>query len=240
MPAVLHRVFLDRDAVGHAVVGHLQCRRVAHVDFVLAWADLVVAVLDMDPELLQCEHRLAAHVGAGVKRRQVEVAALVENLGAVGILEEEVLELGPDVEGVKTHPFHPCDRTSQHLARVALVGSPFGRLDVAEHARHALLFGTPRKDGEGRRIGHRDHVRLLNRVEAGDRRTVEAHPALERVVELVDSNRERLQLTEDVGEPKADEADVALGAERLYVIRACRLICHTATVAPRKRKMRSG
>ena len=43
--------------------------------------DLVVGVLDVDPQLLQREHRLAAHVRAGVERRQVEVAALVEHLG---------------------------------------------------------------------------------------------------------------------------------------------------------------
>ena len=44
--------------------------------------DLVVGVLDVDAELLEREHRLAADVGAGVERRQVEVAALVERLGA--------------------------------------------------------------------------------------------------------------------------------------------------------------
>ena len=68
--------------------------RVAHVDLVLGRADLVVGVLDVDAELLERQHRLAAHVGAGVERREVEVAALVEHLGAVVVAEEEVLELG--------------------------------------------------------------------------------------------------------------------------------------------------
>ena len=81
VPAVLHRVLLDDDAVGHAVVGHLERVLVAHVDLVLGGADLVVRVLDVDPELLEREDRLAADVGAGVERRQVEVAALVEHLG---------------------------------------------------------------------------------------------------------------------------------------------------------------
>ena len=99
VPAVLHRVFLDRDPVGHAVVGHLQRRRVAHVDLVLRGADLVVGVLDVDAELLEREDRLAAHVGAGVERGEVEVAALVEDLGLLarlrpGVAEVEELELG--------------------------------------------------------------------------------------------------------------------------------------------------
>ena len=81
VPAVLHRVFLDRDAVGHAVVRHLQRGGVAHVDLVLRRADLVVGVLHVDSELLEREHGLAADVRAGVERREVEVAALVEHLG---------------------------------------------------------------------------------------------------------------------------------------------------------------
>ena len=81
VPAVLHRVLLDHDPVGHAVVGHRERVLVAHVDLVLGGADLVVGVLDVDAELLEREDRLAAHVGAGVERGQVEVAALVEDLG---------------------------------------------------------------------------------------------------------------------------------------------------------------
>ena len=53
---------------------------------------------------------------------------------------------------------------------------------------------------------------------------VEAHPRLERVVELGRVDRERLQLAEDVGEPEADEADVALGHERLDVLGGLRLL----------------
>ena len=100
---VLHRVFLDRDPVGHAVVGHLHRVGVAHVDLVLAGADLVVGVLGVDPQLLEREHGLAAQVRAGVERRQVEVAALVEHLGRLRVAEVEVLELGSDVEVVEAH-----------------------------------------------------------------------------------------------------------------------------------------
>jgi hypothetical protein len=73
-----------------------------------------------------------------------------------------------------------------------------------------------------------DHVGLLDRVEAGDRRAVEAHAALEGVVELVLVDREALQLAEDVGEPEPDEADVPLLDDGLDVVGGLRLIGHQA------------
>ena len=220
VPAVLERDLLDRDAVGHAVVGHLQRVGVAHVDLVLARADLVVGVLDLDPELLEREHGVAADVGPGVERREVEVAAEVERLGALGVAEQEVLELRPDEEVVEPHLVRALHGAAQHVPRVALVRLALRRQHVGEHARDAaaVLLRPPREHVERRRVGHRDHVRLLDRVEAGDRRAVEAHPALERVVELLGVDRERLQLPEDVGEPEPDEADPALLDERLDVV----------------------
>ena len=223
---VLHRVFLDRDPVRHAVVGHLQRVGVAHVDLVLAGADLVVGVLGVDPELLERQHRLAAQVRAGVERRQVEVAAVVEHLGRLRVTEVEVLELGADVEVVEAHLLGALERAAQHVARIALVRRPLGRQDVAEHPPDAGLLGTPRQPRERRRIGLRDHVGLLDRVEAGDRRAVEAHPALERVRQLGDVDRERLQLAEDVGEPEADEPDLLLRDDREDVVGGKRVFGH--------------
>ena len=63
----------------------------------LARADLVVGQVDVDAELLEREDRVAPHVGAGVERREVEVAALVERLASL-VLEQEVLGLEADVE----------------------------------------------------------------------------------------------------------------------------------------------
>ncbi len=188
--------------------------------------DLVVGVLDVDAQLLQRQHRLAAHVRAGVQRRQVEVAALVQHLGRRGVSEQEVLELRAHVERVEAHRLRALDRAAQHMARVALVRGFLGRDHVAEHAPHALLLRTPRQHRERARVGHRDHVRLLDRVEARDRGAVEAHPRLERVVKLRRVDRERLQLPEDVREPEADEADVVLAHERLHVLRRLRLLSH--------------
>ena len=188
----------------------------------------MVGVLDVDPELLQRQHRLAPDVRARVERRQVEIAALVERLGRAGVAEEEVLELRAHVERFESHRLGTFDRPSQHVARVTLVGGALGGDHVAEHACHPLLLGPPRQDREGAGVGHRDHVRLLDRVEAGDRRAVEAHARLECVVELGGVDRERLQLAEDVGEPEADEADFVLEDECLHVLRRLGLILHRA------------
>ena len=232
VPAVLHRVLLDDDPVRHAVVGHLERVLVTHVDLVLGGADLVVGVLDVDAHLLQREDGVAAHVGAGVERGQVEVAALVEDLGhaalRLGGAEVEELELGADVVGVEAHLLGPLHRPLQDPARVALVGAAAGDADVAEHARdRVLVLGAPGDQGEGRGIGHGDHVRLLDRVEAGDRGAVEAHAAVEGVLELGGVDREALQLAEHVGEPEADEADVVLLDDLDDVSGAMGLLCHS-------------
>ena len=50
-------------------------------------------------------------------------------------------------------------------------------------------------------------------------------PGLERVLQLGRVDRERLQLAQDVGEPEADEADLALRHERHHVGRRPRPVC---------------
>src|SRR4029453_12454984 len=49
---------------------------------------------------------------------------------------------------------------------------------------------------------------LLDRVEAGDRRAVEAHPVVERVLYLARRDREALQVPFDVREPEEQEFDL--------------------------------
>src|SRR5665213_2522383 len=180
----------------------------------------------MDAERLERDRGLPAHVGAGVERGQVEVAAAVERHRARAVAEQEVLELGADVEGVEAHLGGAPDRAAQDVARVALIRSALGRQHVAEHAPDALLLRTPGQHREGRGVRHRDHVRLLDRVEAGDRGTVEAHPGLERPIELGGVDRERLQLADDIGEPQANEADLALGDDRPDILRCDRCVWH--------------
>jgi len=58
-------------------------------------------------------------------------------------------------------------------------------------------------------FGAGEHVALLHPAEAVDGRAVELHALVEGVLELGGTDRERLQLTEDIGEPEADEAHAA-------------------------------
>ena len=117
----------------------------------------MVGVLDVDAHLLERQDRLAAHVDAGVERGQVEVAALVEDLGDAvlgpGVAEVEELELGADVVGVEAHLLGALQRPAQDPARIALVGLPAGDLDVAEHPRRRVLVGAQGRiekvDGSG-------------------------------------------------------------------------------------------
>ena len=161
---------------------------VAHVDLVLRRADLVMVVLDRDADRLERGDRVVPHLGRGVLRRHGEVPALVDRLGALVVLEHEVLELGADVERVEAEILHALERLPEHVARVTLVRRAVGRDHVADHARDLgadrlpVLVDRPRHDLERRRIGDGDHVRLLDRVEAGDRRAVEAHPVVQRLL----------------------------------------------------------
>ncbi len=197
----------------------------------------MVGVLDVDAELLERQDGLAAHVRARVESRQVEVAALVQRLGRSRLgpirAEVKVLELRPDEVVVEAHRLGSLERAAHDPARVALIRLATGHPDVAEHARRAVfVLRAPRNQPAGRRIGHRDHVRLLDRVEPGDRGAVEPHPALEGVVELLGVDREALQLPEEVREPEPNEADVIRLAVGDRLLRAGRGIGHRAETYP--------
>src|SRR5206468_1599222 len=81
---------------------------------------------------------------------------------------------------------------------------------VAEHPRDGRVLTPPRQDLEGVRVGHSEHVRLLDPAVALDRGAVEGHPLVERDLELGRSDREALEVSEDVGEPEAHEPHPAL------------------------------
>src|SRR5207247_1454564 len=79
---------------------------------------------------------------------------------------------------------HPLERAAEDVALVTLVGVAVRGDDVADHPRDLRLAFLPRHRREGRGIRDRDHVGLLDRVEPRDRRSVEAHPVVERVLDL--------------------------------------------------------
>ena len=184
----------------------------------------MVGVLDPDPERLQRVDGVAAQVGAGIERREVEIAALVEDLGDAALTElvgaeVEELQLRADVEVLEPHFLGTLQRPAHHVARVALVGLAARPEHVAEQARDVALVivGAPRKQRIGVGVGHRDHVGLLDRVEPCDRRAVEAHALLERSLHLLASDREALELAQDVREPESDELDAVLLDPRQHV-----------------------
>ena len=82
----------------------------------------MVGVLDRNPHRLERFDRLLAPLGGHVERGQVEVAAAVEDLRSIVVLEVEVLELGADVERVEAHERIRSIARLKTYARIALVG----------------------------------------------------------------------------------------------------------------------
>ena len=69
-------------------------------------------------------------------------------------------------------------------------------------------MGAERIDERGVRVGHEDHVRLLDLLEAPDRRAVEPEPFLERIgTQLVRRRGEVLHQSRQVTEPEVNDLD---------------------------------
>ena len=204
---------LDDEPVRHRLVGHRERVVVAHVDLVLRRRHLVVVVLDLDPDRLERLDRVVAHLGRRVLRGHREVAALVERLVPLSSSKRKYSSSGPTLNVSKPELPHALERAREDVARVALVGRAVRLDDVADHAADlgaelvAVLVDGPRHHLERRRVGDRDHVRLLDPVEAGDRRAVEAHAVVERALHLGGRDREGLEMTLEVGEPEEDVLD---------------------------------
>ena len=99
-------------------------------------------------------------------------------------------------------------------------GSPSG-LTTSQIIRPTLASPSRgRHQAERGGIGDRDHVGLLDRVEAGDRRAVEAHPVVQRALDLGRRDREALEVALDVREPEEDVLDALLGHRSRTALRA--------------------
>src|SRR5262249_14488140 len=133
--------------------------------------------------------------------------------------------LGANVERVEAEVAHALERAPQDVARVALVGRAVGRHDVADHPGDLRLALLPGHHLEGVGIGDCDHVRLLDRVEPGDRRAVEAHPVVERVLDFARGDREALEMSLDVGEPEEQELDPLVLDPGEHLLPRLRIAC---------------
>ena len=222
------RDLLHDEPERHHVVGHRERVRVAQIDLVLARAELVEAVLDGDAHGLEREDRLLAQLAHHVDLGEVEVRRRVEGLGGPLRLEVVELHLRPGVEREALLP-RALEVALEHVARVAFERLAVETVDVAEDPR-ATGASSPRHghDLERVRVGHGEHVGLLDAGVALDRGAVEGHALFEGDLELGRRDREALELAEHVGEPEAHEAHAALfdGAEDVV-----ELAFHRASVA---------
>ena len=236
--AVLTGHVLDDVLVEHQLVGHRQQRVEPHVDLGLAGrAHLVVLHLDLHPEALHRQDHLRAQILEVVHRRDGEVALLVPRLVAeVGpfvagrvprtlhgvdlverrslvlheadVVEHVELGLGPEVGGV--------GEAGRAQVLLGLLGDVAGVTGVRlagdriahEAVQDERLVPEERIDHGRVRVGHEDHVRLLDLLEPADRRAVEAVPLLEGARrELVGGDGEVLHETGEVAEAEVDDLD---------------------------------
>jgi len=202
-------LLLDDETSSHDVVGAAHGLGKAKLHAVLRGTGGVEGILDRYGHLLEQKRGGAAQVARGIHGREVEVSRGVQRHRAEVVVKVEVLDLGTDVVDVALL-VGLLEDAPEDTARGSLEGLARRRLDVAEHACHATFARTPRKELEGVRHGKGEHVRLLERGKAVNRRAVKADTLLERLLELLRRYRKRLEVAEHVGEPESDEADVSL------------------------------
>ena len=209
---LLERDLLHDQPEGHDVVCGGECVGVPQVDLLLPWCALVVAELHRDAEALEDRDRGSPEVVRHRVWSVVEVTPRIDRYGSFADLrpplEEEELDLRVGVEG-EAELRRSAQRTFEDPARVRVGRAAVRQEDVAEHSRSTGRLGPPREDLEGRRIRFGQHVRLVHPGKTLDRRTVEPEPLCERPLEFGGRDRDRLQETEDVGEPQPDEPDVS-------------------------------
>lgn len=102
--------------------------------------------------------------------------------------------------------------TPQHVARIGPRRRAVRHGDVAEDPSRMVMAGVgdPGQHLEGGRIRVRHCVGFRDPGKALDRRSVEADAFLKGAFEFGRCDRNRLEKTKHVGEPKPDEADVTL------------------------------
>ncbi len=211
-------VNLDLHAAGFEVQHHLR----PQVLVVVGGRDREVALLVAGPvpEVRALRRPLPAGVPErrlGVEVVEAEVVALVE----ADVLQDEELELGPDVDGVgDPGALEVGLGLLGHVAGIARVARAGDRvLDVADQdqGRHA----GERIDHRGVGVREEQHVGLVDRLEAADGGSVEADPFLEEVfIQLRGGDREVLPETRHVDEAQVDDLD-ALRLRQLEDVARC-------------------
>ena len=201
----------------------------------------MVVLFDREPHVVHHRKHLRSEIALAVDRRHREIAALdrravagiavgevlVGDVGALlavdlvhrpfhrggitHVVEDEELGLRPEIGLVAESGGDQVllgllgDRT-----RVAGIGLPGQRLmHIAKDDQRRL--GGKRVENRGRAVRHQHHVRLVDRLPAGDRRTVEHHALVQEIfVDRPDVVSQMLPLAARIGEPEVDVFDVVL------------------------------
>jgi len=124
-------------------------------------------------------------------------------------VEDEELRLRPEVGGVGDAGGLQVGLAALgDRARVAAVGLQGAGLQHVA-MQHQLGVRAERVEVGGVRVGHQDHVRLVDALPAGDRGAVEHLAVLEgRLVDRVRRERDVVVLAEHVGKAEVDELDL--------------------------------
>ncbi|OQB37867.1 MAG: hypothetical protein BWY06_02210 [Candidatus Latescibacteria bacterium ADurb.Bin168] len=191
----------------------------------LRWCTLVVAVLDIDPDLFQCHDGITAQVGCNVKRGEVEISTPVKDLRwRLVLLEVEELELGADVE-CESHVMRTLQGPLEYETRVTLVRCPVRLADLTKHAGNRMVgLRAPGKYLETGWDGNSEHVALIRAREAFNGGAIKTNAVNQRVFQLINDNGDAFQKTQNVGEPKANELDLVVF--RLFDDVACISVFH--------------
>jgi hypothetical protein len=147
----------------------------------------------------------AGHVDAPRHRIENEEFGFGSEVG--GVADAAGLEIGLGALG---------DRT-----RIAVVAAAVGRIDDVAGDDDGRLIEEGVNIG-GARIGHQLHVRSLNPLPAGDRRTIESVAVLELVfAKSADRHGHVLLLATGIGEAEVNELRLVFLDHVDYVLRAC-------------------
>ncbi len=207
------------------VVGGLEGAGVVEVNFILAVAVLVVAVLGREAHLLDGQADVAADVLAGVQRRYVEIAAKVDGdaggAAPVVVLKQIELALGTHVAG-KAQFAELAAHLAQEAAAVAAEGDVVRLFHVAEELHHPALSRAPGQDGHGGQVRPEQQVALLHVHEARDGAAVEADAIFQRLGKVACQHGDVLLEAEDVTEREADKFYVVV-LDEIEDVLLCRI-----------------
>ncbi len=210
----------------------------------------MVVLFDQEPHIGHHREHLGSEIGLAVDRRHREIAALDRRpVAGIAVGEFLVRDVGPLLAvdlvhrpvhaGLVAHIVEDEEfglRTEKRLvadpgrnqvplglfrgrARVAGIGLPGQRLvHVAKDDQRGLR--RKRVQHRGRAIRHQHHVGIVDRLPPGDRRAVEHHPLVQKILaDRAHVMRQMLPLAARIGEAEVDILDLVLLDQLHYLPR---------------------